>query len=102
MNRTKAAICFGTYRQSATCNTCGLRSRCKAVEATDGLDLVAALISHLEETLPEGTYTDTDRVTELVDQLLHPHGVELSETEKELLQILSQDLAGSPVDLQDL
>lgn len=79
--------CFGFYTGGGICASCSASKRCKAILVSDGFTIVSEFVDHVVGTLPEGGYKDTDRVTELVDQLLSPL-TPLSSEEAELLGIL--------------
>lgn len=65
--------CFGMYLGGPVCEKCTANRRCKALLVSNGFDLVSSMIGQLETTTPDRVvFKDTDRVTELVDQLLHP------------------------------
>lgn len=87
--------CFGFYMGNPVCNQCRARNRCKAVLITDGFEMVAATVESLMTYLPEeGQYRDTDRVPQLVDQILEPpmdtHQDEI-DAEDELLNLLEKN-----------
>jgi len=68
--------CFGLHRENAaSCESCHMKRRCKSVTLSEGFTAVADLVDHLEATLPDGYYPDTDRVTELVDLLVRGPGI---------------------------
>lgn len=66
--------CFGMYLSTYTCTTCILQKKCKALLVSDGFDIVAAMVEQLIEQLPENmSYTDTDRASELMMQVMTPN-----------------------------
>lgn len=81
--------CFSFYIGGASCERCVANKRCKAILATNGIDIVASVVNHLLTELPPARFRDTDRVPELVDQLLEPPSP-LTLEEAELLKLANQ------------
>lgn len=83
-----AVQCFGQYNESAMCNLCKASRRCHSVTMSEGLDILGAMVEQLVETLPAGKrYRDTDRVSEVVDQVVKPP-LPVDEAEDEILVLL--------------
>lgn len=78
--------CFGFYIGSPVCGMCAAHKRCKALLITDGFDIVGSLVEHLEAELKDAQYRDTDKISELTDQLITLPD-DLTEEEKELLSL---------------
>lgn len=75
MTATVTVHCFGFHQEGQPpCTWCSAGRRCKAVQLTHGTDILADLLSHLTEQLPDVQYEDSDRVTDLVKTLRNPKG----------------------------
>jgi hypothetical protein len=83
--------CFGFFAAERPCDVCPLRTRCKAVVVTHGMDIVAGVIETMLAELPDQKYRDTDRLPELIEQLINPPNaakVGLTKEESDLLNAL--------------
>lgn len=69
----KKIDCFGFYVGGPVCGSCAAQKRCRAILVSDGFDLAGSLVEELLEAVPEGTrFAETNRVSEMVQQLLKP------------------------------
>lgn len=87
--------CFGFYAGDVVCNGCGAQKRCKAILVTNGFDLLAAVVEQMSLDLPKtAKFRDSDRMSDLVDQLFKPPTTDdpgISKEERELLSLLGDD-----------
>ena len=95
-----ASTCFPFYSGGDSCRICTSSKRCKAVLATHGFDIVARGIALLTAELPEGAYRPSDRVSELVTQLLEPPTT--GETKEQAEFRLGVEQAIEDLDINDL
>jgi hypothetical protein len=91
--------CFGFYSGGPVCATCTATKRCKAIVVSNGFDIVADALGQMLATLPDQNYRDTDRVSELVDQLLDPPENVLSAEAVDVLRELDRQ---NDLNLDDL
>jgi len=85
--------CFGFYLGGPICSGCSLKARCKAILITNGFDIMASLVEDLVNGLSDSSYKDTDRIPEVVTQLLEgPPKVEMhqkiEDEEIDLIELL--------------
>jgi len=74
----KTDDCFSFFSGGPACKRCLAAKRCKAILVTHGFNLIGDFLEHLMGELPEkGIYQDTDRIGEMIEQLLKPE-VELA------------------------
>ena len=65
------AECFGFYKGNPdSCASCAMRKKCKSVLITHGFDIVSDVIATALDELKDVSYIDTDRISEMVTQLL--------------------------------
>lgn len=90
----KEKACFGFYLGGVVCGQCIAAKRCKAILVSDGFDLAAALVEQLSNELPDvAEFRDSDRVSDLVEQLLKPpaKGAKADPEREELLDLLEKN-----------
>lgn len=78
MSKKKKDIqCFGFFAgyDNSSCYGCTAAKRCKAVLVSHSFDILADTIQHLVEELQDVPYKNTDRVSDLVDQLKSPPSI---------------------------
>lgn len=82
--------CFGFFAgdQNASCNRCTASRRCKAVLVSDGFDILGEIVETLLVEAPDQAYVETDRVIELIEQLLVPPQNPIREEAEELLGLV--------------
>lgn len=81
--------CFGFYggEEAAACRMCPAGRRCKAVLISHGFTVLGDVVDQMLMELPSGLYRDTDRLSELVEQMKKLPPV-LQAEEAELLGML--------------
>lgn len=90
--------CFGYYSGGAICASCPGSKRCKAVLVTNGFDVVASMVNHLTSALTDtAVFMGSDRVPDLVDQLLNPGSRVTTKEEDELLALFNSSRSGDSV-----
>lgn len=74
MTKESDINCFGFFagKSVPACMNCVAAKRCKAMLVTHGFDLLADLLDNLSAELPNITYRETDRVSEIVQQIFNP------------------------------
>jgi len=93
--------CFGFYVGGPTCNVCTASKRCKAILISHGFTIMGELTEALLGDLPDqAEFRDTDRVAELVNQLLQPP-VSMEDDDVELVTLL-QEKGITEIDVRDL
>lgn len=82
--------CFGFYGgQRGICVRCALQKKCKALLVSHGFDILNAALQSKLENLPDGSYNDTDRISEVTLQIMEgPKNIELNVDEEELSSLL--------------
>lgn len=96
--------CFGFFAgdRNSVCARCRISKRCKSVLITDGFDVLGQLANTLANSLPEGrVYTESDQLRVMVDQLVNPK-IDLSESERELLNLMGKRTSTSALDTGDI
>lgn len=95
--------CFTFYSGGTSCTTCPAMKRCKAVMVSHGFDIVGNFVNHLVANLPpDAVFIDSDRIPDLVEQLLVP-SKELTMDEMAILEALKGTTVGPVKDvLEDL
>lgn len=70
---TDRPLCFGFYTSSSICSQCVAQKRCKAILVSHGLDILGDSIESMLLDFPDNaTFTKTDRITVMMDELLKP------------------------------
>jgi hypothetical protein len=95
---SKKIDCFGSFNGSRVCENCPVKRDCKLTLVAVGFDIFRSLLTEMLYALPEGNYTDSDRMPMLVDQV---RGVILPAS-NDTLQIFDDLDAESHLDLSKI
>lgn len=74
------AKCFAFFNGSRVCDSCPVKKDCKFGLVSVGFDIMRCVQSEMIVQLPQGQYTDADRMPVLVDQIIGLKLPEVSET----------------------